>query len=64
MSVDKHAVFEFLNELRESDVTNMFGASPYVQEAFDISGREAKAFLLQWITTFSDRHPQEEHDEG
>ena len=26
--------FEFLNELRDSGVTNMFGAAPYLQEAF------------------------------
>jgi len=29
-------VFLFLNDLRDSGITNMFGARPYVVEAFGI----------------------------
>jgi hypothetical protein len=45
-------VKNFLNELRDSAVTNMLGASPYLQEAFDMSKREAKECLKYWIETF------------
>ena len=43
--------FEYLNTLRESGVTNMFGASPYLQEAFDISKSEAKTILALWMNS-------------
>ena len=41
--------FVFLNNLRESGVTNMFGAAPYLQEEFDLSRQEAKEVLLEWM---------------
>ena len=51
---------EFLDDLRESGVTNMFGARPYVQDEFpDLSTMEAKQVLLYWMETFSGRHPKE-----
>lgn len=46
--------FEYLNTLRESGVTNMFGAAPYLQEAFDISKTEAKAILSAWMKSFEE----------
>ena len=42
--------FYFLNKLRESGVTNMLLAGPYLQEEFDQLDRyEAKRVLLAWI---------------
>ena len=41
--------FEFLNRLRESGETNMFGASPYLACAFDIPRREASKILVEWM---------------
>jgi len=50
--------YEFLDNLRESGVTNMFGATPYLVEAFsDLSEVEAREILGNWMRTFSDRHP-------
>jgi hypothetical protein len=46
--------FEYLNTLRESGVTNMFGASPYLQQAFDISKNEAKTILALWMKSFEE----------
>ena len=46
--------FEYLNVLRESGVTNMFGASPYLQQAFDVSKSEAKAILKLWMESFKE----------
>lgn len=51
-------VFEYLDELRESGITNMFGAGQYIQEEFDFERKEASAFLVKWMETFSERHPQ------
>jgi hypothetical protein len=47
----------FLDELRESGVTNMFGAAPYIVEEFGVTRKEAKSFLLNWMQTFEERHP-------
>ena len=48
----------FLDELRESGVTNMFGAAAYLVAEFGVSREEAKALLLNWMQTFEERHPQ------
>jgi hypothetical protein len=42
----------FLNDLRISGVTNMFGAGPYVQEYFKITKYDANRFLLKWMEAF------------
>ena len=49
--------FKFLDELRETGVTNMLGAGIYLQESFNLSKYEAKAVLLEWIKTFNERNP-------
>jgi hypothetical protein len=41
--------FVFLNNLRDSGVTNMFGAAPYLQEEFDLSRQEAREILAEWM---------------
>ena len=45
---------EFLDALRESGKTNMFGAGRYLQEEFGIDRTEAREILLEWIKTFED----------
>ena len=44
--------FSYLDELRESGVTNMFGASPYLQEEFGLSRYEARDVLSAWMKQF------------
>ena len=41
--------FKYLNRLRESGATNMFGASPYLEMEFDLDRREAKQVLMAWM---------------
>ena len=41
--------FDYLEELRESGETNMWGASAYLEAEFDLAAREAKDILLAWI---------------
>ena len=62
MSAERPEVLEeehlaYLDALRESGETNMFGAGSYVQEQFDLSKREARAVLSYWMESFSERHP-------
>ena len=49
----------FLDNLRESGVTNMFGAAKYVELKFKLLTRaEATEVLSYWMRTFSERHPK------
>ena len=42
----------YLDGLRESGVVNMFGAGQYLQEAFGLEKREARAILKEWMKTY------------
>lgn len=57
--MDKEKYFVYLDELRESGVTNMFGAAPYLEDEFDLDRKEAKAVLVEWMRTFNERHPEQ-----
>lgn len=53
---DMKKYFEFLDDLRESAVTNMMGAGPYLQRRFGIADkREAQKIVLKWMETFDAR---------
>ncbi|MCR4284537.1 MAG: hypothetical protein NUV97_00650 [archaeon] len=45
----------YLDYLRESGVTNMFGAGSYLQEEFSLNANDAKFILKYWMKTFSER---------
>ena len=53
---NREMYFEYLDGLRDSGLTNMFGASPYLQESFGLNRYEAKDILLEWMRTFGQRH--------
>jgi len=58
--MNKEEYFLFLDNLRESGITNMFGAVPYLRMAFsELTEREAKNILIEWMKTFSERHKKE-----
>ena len=44
--------YEYLDGLRESGVTNMFGAAPYLAEEFDLEETSARKILADWMVTF------------
>lgn len=46
-------VCEYLNDLRESGVTNMFGAAPYVEDEFGLNKSEARRILRLWMENFN-----------
>jgi len=45
---------KYLDSLRESGKTNMFGAGVSLQEEFGLDRREASAILVEWMKTFKD----------
>jgi hypothetical protein len=49
---DEHLTF--LDGLRESGVTNMFGAGPYVEEMFEVGRLEARTIVSYWMKSFGD----------
>ncbi len=51
-------VFEYLDALRESGVTNMYSAAPYIQREFSMEEDEARKLLAKWMHTFPVRHPK------
>jgi hypothetical protein len=55
--LDEH--LDFLDDLRESGDTNMYGARPYLMDEFpELNKYQASDVLTYWMRTFSDRHPK------
>ena len=58
---NKEPYFEYLDVLRESGVTNMFGARPYLMDEFpDLEKDEAGKLLSEWMETFGMRKKAKE----
>ena len=50
--------FEYLNALRKSGVTNMYGTVPFLQQKFPELGFDrarAQEVLRAWISSFDDK---------
>ena len=45
--------WNFLEKLRRSGVTNMFGAAPYLMEEFGLSKSEANKILGDWMKNYN-----------
>lgn len=46
--------YEYLEMLRRSGVTNMYGATPYLMAEFDISEKLAGDILVNWMKNYSE----------
>lgn len=44
--------FDYLDDLRESGATNMFGAGSFLEEDHGLTRKEASAVLSAWMKTF------------
>lgn len=53
----KQVYFKFLDALRESGATNMFGAAPYLAGAFSLSNSEAREILQEWMALPKFKNP-------
>ena len=49
----KNVYWEFLENLRRSGETNMFGATPYLQAQFGLSHRDAMEILADWMNNYN-----------
>lgn len=61
MSIEKPEIvtdehLEYLDDLRDSGVTNMFGAGAYVEREFGVSRKEASLIVSYWMESFVERH--------
>jgi hypothetical protein len=45
----------FLDDLRESGITNMFGGAAFVHENFDVTRQQSCDVLVYWMKTFGER---------
>ena len=57
--------FNYLNNLRKSGITNMFGATPYLVDTFGITEATARYILLKWMDNFNEdgyAHLVEQHN--
>ena len=52
MEYDWKRYFDYLKSLRDSGVTNMFGAVPYLQRDFGLSHKQAVFVLSRWMESF------------
>ena len=52
--------FKYLDDLRQSGVTNMFGAGPYLAFTFVITKSEAREILARWMTSFAERQTEDQ----
>ena len=43
----------YLENLRRSGITNMFGAGPYLMEEFGLSSSEAREILADWMENYN-----------
>lgn len=46
---DEHR--EYLNNLRDSGITNMMGAAAFLREEFSLDRKTADAYLMYWVQT-------------
>jgi hypothetical protein len=51
---NEQEMFDFLEDLRQSGETNMFGAGPYLKRAFNITTEDAHRILSAWMKGHND----------
>jgi hypothetical protein len=55
LKLNQDDVFRYLESLRKSGVTNMWGAVPYLERDMECSHEEASHWLLTWIKSFEEK---------
>lgn len=52
-TVENEKIWEYLFELQESGVTNMFGAAPFIQRRFPATNmKQARELLGFWMNNY------------
>ena len=52
--------FKWLDDLRSSGDMNMFGAAPYLADAFGLEKSAARKIVQQWANTFDPQKSAED----
>ena len=63
MEQESLQMYKFLVKLRDSGVTNMFGASEYLDRAFGLRRGEGTTVLVDWMKSF-DLPEDQQPDDG
>lgn len=50
---DEREIFDYLEALRDSGATNMFGAAPYLTQEFGMDRKVARHWLMKWMQSYS-----------
>ena len=54
-SEDLRKYFIYLSELRESGITNMFGAGAFLEDEYpELNKQEARDVLMKWMDSFDE----------
>jgi len=48
-------ILEYLDDLRKSGITNMFGAGVFIEQKFGVDKKDASEILAYWMSTFNKR---------
>lgn len=56
--------YDYLDKLRDSGTTNMFGAGQYLQNQFGLDRQAAKRILQQWMAEYSDDRSGQSPSDG
>jgi hypothetical protein len=49
----KSEIFEYLYDLRDSGIVNMWGAPPFLQERFGLTRNESRDYFFEWMDSFN-----------
>ena len=60
---EEKEVFLYLNDLRDSGVVNMFGATPYISDEFGLGKRESQKLLNLWMKNYNNDGDYDEINE-
>lgn len=44
--------YEYLEDLRQSGVTNMYGGAKYLEGDFSLSRKESRQILISWMNNY------------
>ena len=50
---EEKEMFDYLNVLRESGATNMFGAGPYLAQEFGVDTATGRRVVAKWMEHFN-----------
>ena len=53
--MNKNEIFEYLDNLRECGICNMYESGKFVREEFGLNRHEARDIVIEWMKTYAER---------